>query len=252
LARLTERLHRSSKPVVGCFLGAHLPQEPVGSCFASAGIIDQAVQLSLARVGAAPQELPPLLTIEERAWLDRERSAWSPQQEYLRGLFAGGTFCYQTQHVLREAGIAAYSNAPLDPGHALADPDQSREHTVVDMGDEYYTLGRPHPMIDATLRRERLLAEGRDSQVAILLLDFVLGYNAALDPVGDLLEAITEAKRMAAARSGHLTVVASICGTDGDPQDLRRQTDMLHQAGVVVFRSNAKAAAFCVELLKDR
>ncbi len=252
LARLLERLRRSHKPVVGCFLGARLVQEPVGSSLASAGIIDEAVQLSLARVGAAPQELQPLLSAGEMARLDEEKAAWAPQQKYLRGLFAGGTFCYQTQHILREAGLAAYSNAPLDPAYGLADPDHSREHTVVDMGDDHYTLGRLHPMMDATLRRERLLDECRDPQVAILLLDFVLGYNAAMDPVGDLLEAITEGKRMAAGRSGHLTVVASMCGTDGDPQGLDRQTGMLQQAGVVVFPSNAKAAAFCGELLRNR
>ena len=120
------------------------------------------------------------------------------------------------------------------------------------MGDDYYTLGRIHHMIDATLRRQRVLTELRDPQVAILFLDFVLGYNAAMDPVGDLLDAITEAKRIAMNRSGHLTVVASICGTDGDPQDLDLQTRMLHQAGAVVFQSNAKAAAFCCELLKEQ
>lgn len=122
----------------------------------------------------------------------------------------------------------------------------------MDMGDDYYTLGRLHPMIDATLRRQRLLSECRDPQMAIMLLDFILGYNAAMDPVGDLLDAITEAKRMSISRSGHLTVVASICATDGDPQDLDRQVRMLQQAGVVVFPSSAKAAAFCCEMLKGR
>ena len=222
------------------------------SVFSSASIIDQAVHLAIAKAaGRAPASQPQLLA-EEQARLTQEKAAWSPEQKHLRGLFAGGTFCYQTQHILNEAGIATYSNAPLEPRYALADPDVSREHTVVDMGDDYYTLGKPHPMIDSTLRRQRILTEGRDPQVAVLLLDFILGYNAATDPVGDLLDAILEARQNAQRHGRHLTIVASICGTDGDPQDLRLQTQMLGEGGVIVFQSNARAAAFCCGLLKDR
>ena len=107
-------------------------------------------------------------------------------------------------------------------------------------------------MIDGTMRRQRILAEGRDPQVAILLLDFILGYNAAMDPVGDLLDVIIEAGHSAEGRGGHLTVVASICGTDGDAQDLALQSRMLREAGVLLFPSNAQAAGFCCELLKGR
>lgn len=107
-------------------------------------------------------------------------------------------------------------------------------------------------MIDGTMRKQRILAEGRDPQVAILLLDFILGYNASMDPVGELLEAILEAKNAVQKRGGALTVVASICGTDEDPQDLSLQTKALQESGVIVFRSNAKAAHFCCDLIKKR
>jgi FdrA protein len=105
-------------------------------------------------------------------------------------------------------------------------------------------------MIDGTMRRQRIRSESRDPQVAILLLDFILGYNASMDPVGELLDVILEAQRAAHQRGGALTVVASICGTDGDLQDIGLQTKMLQEAGVIVFPSNAKAASFCCELLK--
>jgi FdrA protein len=251
LERLLKRIRMSKKPVVGCFLGARLEPSGTDRRFQSASTIDRAVHLAVAAVAGTVPSTRPLLVPQEEGWLVREKAAWSPEQKYLRGLFAGGTFCFQSQQVLKEAGIATYSNAPLDPTYALGDPDRSREHTVVDMGDEYYTLGRPHPMIDATLRRQRILAEGHDPQVAVLLLDFILGYNAAADPVGDLLDAIREARQTAQRRGRHLTVVASVCGTDGDPQDVRLQTKMLREAGVFVFQSNARAAAFCSELLKE-
>jgi len=92
------------------------------------------------------------------------------------------------------------------------------------MGTDMFTQARPHPMIDATLRRKRILAEARDPQVAVLLLDFILGYNASPDPVGDLLETIAEAKRTASQRGGFLSVAASVCGTEDDPQNLQEQT----------------------------
>jgi FdrA protein len=119
------------------------------------------------------------------------------------------------------------------------------------MGDDFYTRGKPHPMIDGTQRYQRILAESRDPQTAILLLDFILGYNASMDPAGDLTAAITEAKAQALKEGRKLSVVASICGTDGDPQNLQLQRKLLEECGVVVFDSNARATDFCIALLKE-
>jgi FdrA protein len=105
-------------------------------------------------------------------------------------------------------------------------------------------------MIDGTLRRQRILAESMDPEVAILLLDFILGYNACMEPVVELLDAIVEAKHAAKNCSRALTVVASVCGTDSDPQILELQLKLLKEAGIFVFQSNAKATSFCCELFK--
>ncbi len=248
LAKLSERLRACRKPVVGCFLG--IPNEiEAGTSFRQAHLIDEAVRLSVTLIGGTPVNLQDHLPPESEV-TSRELSSWSPEQKYVRGVFAGGTFCYQSQQIFRDAGIAVHSNAPLDQKYRLADPDHSIEHTIVDMGDDYYTTGKPHPMIDGTMRKQRILVEGRDPQVAIILLDFILGYNASMDPVSELLEAIVEVKKTAQKRGGSLTVVASICGTDDDPQNLSLQTRMLKESGVIVFRSNAKAARFCCDLIK--
>jgi FdrA protein len=103
-------------------------------------------------------------------------------------------------------------------------------------------------MIDSRLRCDRILAEGQDPQVAILLLDFVLGFNASPDPAGELVPAIKEVKGAARKRGGSLSVVASICGTEGDPQNFRQQVKVLEEAGVIVFPSSAQAAQFCALL----
>ena len=100
-------------------------------------------------------------------------------------------------------------------------------------------------MIDGTLRKQRLLAELQDPEIAILLLDFILGYNASMDPAGELRDAIKYAKRC----DGELTVVAPVCRTDGDLQDLDSKIKLLKEAGAIVFMSNIRATAFCCELL---
>jgi hypothetical protein len=122
------------------------------------------------------------------------------------------------------------------------------EHTLLDMGADEFTVGRPHPMIDSRLRGEHILTEAQDPQAAILLLDFILGFNSSSDPAGELAPAIAEAKRQAAKRGGSLSVVASVCGTEGDPQGLQKQYKRLEEAGAIVFPGSAQAAQFCARL----
>jgi FdrA protein len=91
-------------------------------------------------------------------------------------------------------------------------------------------------------RCERLLREAKDWEVAVVLLDVVLGYGANLDPAGELVGAIAEAKKIVKKSNGYLSVVASVCGTTSDPQNLEAQRKKLEDAGVVVMPSNAEAA----------
>ncbi|HWU41271.1 MAG TPA: hypothetical protein VN203_26760, partial [Candidatus Acidoferrum sp.] len=150
------------------------------------------------------------------------------------------------------AGMKVHSNVPLAGNLKLPDPLRSLEHTLVDMGADEFTVGRPHPMIDSRLRRERVAVEAQDPQVAVLLLDFILGFNASPDPAGELAPAIAEAKRAVQGRGRFLSVVASVCGTEGDSQGLSRQTRLLEEAGAVVFPSSARAALFCARLARSR
>ncbi|MEX1247444.1 MAG: acyl-CoA synthetase FdrA [Anaerolineales bacterium] len=250
LAKLIERIRNCKKPVIGCFLGAHVDPQAQFENFRRASTIDEAVNLALKLSGSKPALTAKGPTSADLQRVTQERSSWAPEQKYLRGLFAGGTFCYQSQQILLASGIPVYSNAPLDKNYQLSDPNRSREHTLVDMGADEYTVGRPHPMIYGAMRKQRILAESDDPQVAILLLDFILGYNASTDPVGELLDALLQSKRNASLRGGNLTVVASVCGTDGDPQGFAVQMKLLRQAGVHVFQTNAQAASFCAALLK--
>ena len=208
LQLLTDAFARYTKPVVACFLGIQENVAGAGELFRLAKTIDEAAFL------ATGQHRDWLTDIVAEDFLARAKQGRQPSQQYLRGLFAGGTFCYQSQQILQSQNIPVYSNSPLDKRYALQHPDHSQAHTLVDMGDDIYTRGRPHPMIDGSQRARRILAEADDPQVAVILLDFILGYNASMDPVNDLLPAIQMAQQKAQARGGNITFVASITGTE--------------------------------------
>jgi FdrA protein len=251
LEHLLERIGSCDKPVIGCFLGVDPEAISGRKNLIPANTIDEAVRLAINITGSSIQQESDLSQDDFKVLAD-ERAAWSSEQRYLRGILAGGTFCYQSQQILRKAGITVHSNSPLDVKHKLHHPDNSFQHSLVDMGDEYYVVGKPHPMIDGTMRRQRIIAECHDLEVAILYLDFILGYSASMDPVGELIDAVDEAKHVYKQRGGSLTIIASICGTGDDPQDIDLQTKMLSQAGVLVYGSNAKATSACCWLLGKR
>ncbi|MGD0727939.1 MAG: FdrA family protein [Spirochaetia bacterium] len=247
--RVMRRLAACGKPAVVCVLGARgAPAPAPGGRARYASTIDEAAVEALEAVGVKPPKSLLGNTVSMRAIAAAEVARMSPAQRYVRGVFAGGTFCYQTQAILSEAGLHLYSNSPLPGMRELDDPRVSHEHSMVDMGAEIFVEGRPHPMIDATLRKGRVAAEGRDPAVALLLLDFILGAISSSNPVGDLIDAISEAKAGAQARGGHLSVVASVCGTSDDAQGLEDQSRVLRDAGVLVFPSNAQAALFSREV----
>jgi FdrA protein len=170
------------------------------------------------------------------------------RRKYIRGLFSGGTFCYESQILLNKQIGDVWSNAPFDPKRTLSDPWHSREHALIDMGADAFTRGRPHPMIDLRLRIDRLGRESRDPETAVILFDVVLGYGAHPNPAAEFAAAI------ALARRDHLVdrppiFIASLCGTKGDPQNLERQELILKEASVIVAGSNAAATRLAANVI---
>jgi FdrA protein len=122
-------------------------------------------------------------------------------------------------------------------------------HEVIDFGDDEYTRGRAHPMIDPTLRNAAIARAGNDPRVAVILLDFILGLGAHADPVGATLAAIREAFLNARHDGRDLDLVAHAVGTDLDPQGLASQEAALRRAGVQVYESNHAAACVAARLV---
>src|SRR5439155_18021872 len=163
-------------------------------------------------------------------------AALEKSRRWVRGVYAGGTLAQEAVALLRRRlGEVAWGVGGAG-------------HRVVDLGDDIYTVGRPHPMIDGTVRREWIAREAADPATAVILLDIVLGHGAHPDPAGELLPAIDAARDQASRRGGALAVVASGTGTDADPQDRSAQVSRLRGAGVVVMPSNAQAARLAARI----
>ncbi len=152
----------------------------------------------------------------------------------VRGFFTGGTLCYEAQVLLRELLGSVYSNIPLEAGRGL--PAPAGAHVCLDLGEEEFTKGRPHPMIDPAARIEIMKEQAFGPEVAVVLLDVVLGYGSHPDPAGQVAGLCAEIIASGAA------VVAYVLGTGADPQGLDAQRAKLRQAGVIVTATAARAA----------
>jgi len=167
-------------------------------------------------------------------------------QRTVRGLFTGGTFCYEAQLEFLRHGLRCRSNAPVHG--ALALDDAARDHVLIDMGDDEYTRGRPHPMIDPALRNAAIRAAADDPTVAVLLFDVVLGYGAHPSPADELADALRGARQAAEKQRRDLVAIGHVCGTDGDPQNRAAQVQVLSAAGAIVAASNIDAASIAAQL----
>lgn len=256
-----------SKPTVVCFLGADPgPIEQAGALPATT--LTQAAAIAAA-LAAGEDYRGSLVQLEDdsKALLplaEAARGQLAPGQRYLRGLFTGGTFCYEAQLILKGLPEPVYSNAPLDktrkleagkpPHPSTGDSGQTalsgipaqdanfQGHTIIDLGEDEFTQGRLHPMIDPSLRNRRIVDEAHDPATAVILLDYVLGYGSHPDPAGASLDAIQTAQRVASEGGRTVVFIASVCGTEADPQRLSEQEAKLRAAGVIVLPDNASAA----------
>ena len=238
LKKIGEALQGVKKPVVAVFLGAEagavkrlgvLPAETLEEAALMAVSLSKGADAKAARA-------TPALRRAKRA---------AKSQKYVRGLFSGGTFCTEAQLVFRNLKIKnVHSNVPLPPSSTLADVWKSVGHTLIDLGDDAFTVGRPHPMIDFSLRNRRILDEAKDPETAVILLDVVIGYGSNMDPVGELAPVIRNSLNLAKEAKRELIFACSVTGTPQDPQDRNKVAEGLKGAGALVFESNAAASKF--------
>lgn len=229
------------KPVVAHFLGG----SPVENCPANLHFVSSLEEVALlatsfAGVGGtadSPKADIPALAREEAQRLPAEA-------KYLRGIFSGGTLAGEA--VL---AIESLVSGPVDSNtKGVLDCFQMQGHAVVDLGDDAYTVGRPHPMIDPSLRAEVLRHELANGETAVILFDIVLGYGANPEPEKEL---VAEIAAWRAKGGGNTALVASVCGCEDDPQDYCGVIKALSDAGVLVMPSNYQAAKLAAQIILE-
>ncbi|MBL1196109.1 MAG: acyl-CoA synthetase FdrA, partial [Chloroflexi bacterium] len=213
----------SDKPVVVSFIGFPPPAEKLGNLHFARTLSEAAV-----------------LAVELTNKAEDKKKARSSGKGYLRGLFSGGTLAYEALLSLQAVLSPIYSNVPFTKEQEMEDPLTSVAHTIIDLGEDIFTVGRLHPMMDNDLRIRRLRQEAEDQETGLILLDIVLGEGSHTDPASELAPVITEIK----SEHSDLEVVALVVGTDEDPQDTDAQIEQLTKAGATIFRNTTEAAIY--------
>jgi FdrA protein len=223
----------TGKPTVVNFIGYASPDRQLGR-------LNFAVNLKEAASLAVE-----LATSTDRLTVANGQAGARTEAPYLRALFSGGTLAYEALLSLQIVLSPIYSNIPIRPEQHLVNSMISQAHTVLDLGEDEFTQGRLHPMMDNDLRLRRMQQEMTDPEVGLIMLDVVLGEGAHPDPAAELAPAIAQAKS-----KREIEVVAIVLGTDEDPQDIDAQIEALAKAGARVFRETADAVMYASEWLR--
>ena len=223
--QILARVGRSTKPFTVCLIGSR-PDGALPANVRFAGTLAEAAEAVLGRKLATYQGALPKPTGAKR----------------IRGLFCGGTLCAEAQLILRRSGLDVVSNAPI-PGTGRLGANRDA-HIMIDLGDDRFTRGRPHPMIEPATRDAPLAEALADKTVGVIMLDVILGWGSHPDPAGHLVRALSN-------RSGAgPTIIASVTGTETDPQVRSSQVRKLTDAGIIVAPSNANAAEIAVQWVR--
>jgi FdrA protein len=235
---------KSSKPVVIFFLGGDQQQIKEVGAYGALTLEEAA----MTAIKLAKNEIIPAENFIEKCKTElvqaasEEKSKLSPEQKYLRGLFCGGTHSEEAIFLLQDMIEDLYANVSFGKCQKITNPHSSIKNTLIDMGDEEFTRGKPHPVIDPSILKERLWKEGCDPNVAVILFDLLLGYGAHQDPVGAIEETLKALRQKTKEEDRYLSMVAFLCGSTKDPQGFDEQKRRLEALGVKVLLSNARAA----------
>ena len=247
---LISMLDEGTKPAVVCFMGEEIEEahKRHSGKVLFAGDLEEAAIIANQLAGGDSKGR--LYSDDELSEMASPIAARGDGGGFFRGLYCGGTLCQETMTILSRMGIDIYSNVPWDRRLLLEDPEESCANACIDMGDDYFTRGKPHPMLEPGMRVPRYLAEARSNDVGILLFDVILGYGCHNNPAGVMAEAMKEALRIRKDMGQGLVQIAVLVGTTGDPQGLEEQEAILRDAGAIVLCSNRAAGDLVARIIK--
>lgn len=240
-----------TKPVVAVFLGG---DEKLfeGHKVKGAVSLEQCAMLAVEALTGEKHTCG--YTDEELAEITKQEIAKiGPGQKYFRGLFCGGTFTEESLIYFSKnnAGTQLYSNLANKYSTQLEDPEVSVGNAILDLGAENFTEKLPHPVFDSMLREKRLKTELADSEVAVVMMDFITGPGVDEDPITEIAALCKEMN----SGERHVTFISAICGSEGDPQNVVEKTQLLRDSGVIVTGSNyqsTKLASMMMTALEKR
>lgn len=234
--KLIERVKDFKKPVIACILG----EDPKLFEGTNIEFIDNLQDTGIRVSSLSKKES---LKLEKVEGIRKENNR---KGKYLRALYSGGTLAYEAVLKMKDSLKDVYSNLEGEGVKILQNYEESQMHTILDMGDDYFTNGTPHPMIDPTLRSMRLKKEILDPETGVISLDCILGYGSHQDPAQEIISVIEEMR----SKVEIPTVVVSLCGTKRDYQGYEKSVKTLEEAGIIVARTNVQAVEICLELLE--
>ncbi len=251
--RVLQRVATLTKPAVVCLLGFSDDASVARHAVLVRTLEDAAVH-AVAHAGGQSLEAVRLAMRGNDSQIartvERERGRLRSGQRWVRGLYAGGTLAAEAAVVWERELGPIWANFHAPGARILPDARASIEHSAIDLGDEVFTAGRPHPMLEPRMRTGRILQEAADPSVAAIVLDLVLGRVAHPDPAGVVIPNLLEARSIAARDGRSLPIVATVCGTDADSQGLTDQVRRLSEAGVTVAATTAQAARVAASIAR--
>ncbi len=246
--RLIEVYKKTKKPVFVRYLGSYdySIEEKAGIDFAS-----DLTELA----NMAINELAPIL---DSSAINLPQAPALPEKnnyhgrKFIRGIFSGGTMRSDAIDIITSkltGTYKVYSNFERENVISLTGTDKSREHCFLDMGANEFTVGRPHSLVSPETKLERIIMELCSPETAILITDIVIGYGTAKNQASLLVQAFDKAARITNGKSREVIVLSSVCGTDNDLPSRSSEIEILKDAGIFVFGSNAAAANYAADLI---
>lgn len=244
--KMISRAKEINKPIVVWFVG-EMKQKQEGNVYFEDLSKNAALKaLELSGVDLSSENLHPL----NYPLIEEVKGKLIDNQQFIRGLFTGGTLASEAYYIAKESFNNVYTNTTNDASHQLTSLTKSKDHSFIDFGADEYTDGKPHPMIDPSTRLERFKQEARDPEVAVIVLDFVIGYGAHDNPVGFMAEDILKAKKEAEQNDRHLEIIGYVLGTELDAQGLSEQVALLEETGATYASSMQNAALLAREMVR--
>ncbi|MCK5827694.1 FdrA family protein, partial [Candidatus Bipolaricaulota bacterium] len=240
--KVIQALAATDKPGVVHFIGGQ--SEQISDKLETTATLADAALAAATKAGIEIKESTLLTTSPAFSTNAETPKKFVPISGRIVGFYCGGTLCQETWNILHQAGIDVRSNVAGDKAKKIRPDEEAAGHVVWDLGDDAFTVGKPHPMIEPSLRDSRVAQAGQDPAVSVILVDCVIGYGAHENPAASLATAARKAGRNPAI------IVASVTGTEQDPQHLDRQRKLLESAGIIVAPSNAAAARWVVDWMK--